>query len=145
MRSFPAITLAIVLGAAPALAQSPCGASSDCAEGLRCVKNACVDEATYKASLKAPGEMTGPGEENVQPFIGAAVGAALPAVVNTTGVGFQFSLRAGIFVKRFQLQVEASPMATAVLGVSPDALVLFDAVASCGYLLRLSDMVSWVF
>lgn len=136
---------AITLSATPAFADGPCQARSDCASNQRCVKNACVDEATYEASKPTPAvdEQRLQDDENVRPYVAGAIGGILPAISNGVGVGPQLSLRAGILTHGFQFGVDISP-ASGLFGLTSAPLYMLEVAGTVGYLIPITDQVSWI-
>jgi hypothetical protein len=142
MRSL-ALAIAIALTSAHAFAQSgaPCNARSDCG-GQRCLRNTCVDEAAFAADQRRE-PIGAAGDRRVRPFVGGAFGGVLPALWYTAGTGVELAIRGGIQIRNFQFQVEVAP-ATGIFGMAEKGYYVFGAAASVGYLIPISDMVSWV-
>ncbi len=122
-----------------------CGAHADCKAGLRCSKNACVAEQSFQSEReheRAPRVTL--GKDQTFGYAGAAIGFSLPTIWGSGGEGFQLAARLGVVFGPVQLQLEVSPGSTALVNETPNALGLFDAVASIGFYIPLSDMVSWL-
>jgi hypothetical protein len=143
VRPVALVAFALVLTAAHARAQT-CAAHADCQEGLRCLKGACVTEQTFDASR--PRDSGLPTHEPLRWYLGAALGGGLPVwMVNyTAGVSAQASIRGGILIDHFQVQVDVSPVSTVVAGLSSTAYPMSELTGTVGYLIPISDMVSWM-
>ncbi len=119
----------------------PCGARADCADGLHCVANVCVDAATFESRTSEAASSGNWG------FVGGAIGFLFPAVVGQyggAGEGAQLSLRLGVVLADvFQLQLDLAP-ATVIGNAMPSAIGMFEAAATVGVLIPISDEVSWI-
>lgn len=122
-----------------------CEAASQCNERLRCVSNVCVDEImrwalTYEASQPPDTHRS----DAAHGYVGFALGASLPAFWSTWGESVQLSLHAGVLIGGFQFQIEVTP-AMPLFGLNSSTMGLVDVTGTAGYLVPLSDMVSWIF
>jgi hypothetical protein len=144
---------AVVAAAGPADAQQlrakgeACAARSDCRVGLRCLRYQCVDEDTFTgaqdaAAKKRKGHST--KGNDTYTYTGGFVGGILPAFANNFGEGAVFAMRIGAVVSGAQFQLEIAPATTVLAGMTNSPMALADAVASIGYLIPISDMVSWI-
>jgi hypothetical protein len=140
------LTAALVVATQPAIADEhglgePCGARADCREGLRCLRNACVDDDTFAAARAMESAQDG---ASFRGYIGASLGAMLPVVSSSTaGEGAQPAFHAGLLNERYHLQLQLE-VAAAYVANLPTATGLFDAVGTIGYQAPISDMVGWI-
>lgn len=148
MRFVIPTTIALIAVSPSAFAQPKvCAARSDCPAPLRCLQNTCVDEATFLASQTEESRRDKIAFSQTEPtrgFIGFALGGVLPVVWSNVGTGGQFAMRLGVLVDghgQFELDIGAA----AIGGLSQSAAGSVDVVGTAGYLLPLSDMVSWIF
>ena len=121
---------------------SPCGARTDCHDGLHCVDKVCVDEEAFLSRSQD-------GVSNTtRVYLGGAIGGFLPAYSGegALGEGVQFAWRFGVLIAgHFQLQLEVSPLSTALFKLAPNPVGVFEVTGTAGYLIPISDMVSWMF
>ena len=117
-----------------------CHATSECAEGLRCVDNVCTDEATLATKLRATTNEPPitPWFHGVRGFLGATLGAALTA---PPVAELQFALRVGVIFNGLQLMLEASPGTTLFVGPSFGGL---DVTANIGGVFPITRTFAWV-
>ncbi len=133
----------------PALALSPldgkCAARADCMDGLRCVRNVCVGETTYR-ELRDDAETDPRGDSNTtHAYVGGVLGAALPAFFVSAGEAYQLALRVGLLLDgHAQFQLEVSPASTVLVNETSSAYGFFDVVGSVGYLIPITPMASWI-
>lgn len=153
MRRCVGVLVALVLAAGPARAQTAggigdtCGARADCNEGLRCFKNRCVEGDAFKSALRDPYS-----HDVTRPYVGVSFGAMLPVIWNNFGEGASVAVSVGALIAgHIQIQLEVSPSSTVLTNLTSevaangaDALALVDAVGMVGYLIPISDMVSWI-
>jgi hypothetical protein len=139
----------IALALAPALARADdrslgeaCASHSDCRAGLRCLRDVCESDAAYASErLKAGGDF----DKGTMGYVGFTFGGGLPTIWNAVGESGQVAVHVGaLFEGHVQLQLEVSPATTVYGGLNNVALGSFDAVGTVGYLVPISDMVSWI-
>jgi hypothetical protein len=135
------VALASMIFLAPlvAHAEGHCDSRADCPTSLygqlHCVHNTCVSEVESVAVKE---------NEETRGYFGVTLGAMLPTIWNNVGEGAQLSARLGLFTSFLQLQVEVSPGATVLGGLSSQAMGIFEASATIAFLPRISDMVYWL-
>ncbi len=116
-----------------------CSARADCGEWLRCVRNVCVDVEALKSS-----RWNDPtANEGTHFLLGGALGASLPTIWGSAGEGFEFGMRFGALLNghvQFELEVEPGT----VVNTTSSVIRMFDVVATAGYLIPMSSMVSWI-
>ncbi len=145
---FAVPTAVALLALSPSAFAQPtaCGARSDCPARLRCLQNVCVDEDTFRAAQpdeRRRDKLAFTHTEPTRAFIGFALGGVLPVVWNNVGTGGQFAMRVGVLVEghaQFELEVGAA----AIGGLAPSAAGSVDVVGMIGYLVPISDTVSWI-
>jgi hypothetical protein len=129
-----------------------CRSRSDC-DPMRCLRNTCVDQATFLAERAVANMSTlePKPDESARVFFGGAFGAPLPVVWNSqVGVGLQAAARFGVLVSHVQFQLEVSPASTVLFGVNgkngvPDKpMGMFEAAATVAYLVPLNPYASWI-
>lgn len=147
MRLALPIAIALLAMSPSAFAQpKACAARSDCPAPLRCLQNVCVNESTFLAAQPEESRRDKIAFSHTEPtraFIGWALGGVLPVVWNTVGTGGQFAMRVGVLVEghgQFELEIGAA----AIGGLTQSAAGSVDVVGMMGYLVPLSDMVSWI-
>jgi hypothetical protein len=100
-----------------------------------------VDEASFHPT---PVRVREDEDEPFRPYLAGALGGFLPVIWGNGGAGAQLSVRGGAIIQKVvQIQLEVSPVTTLIAGTSSSAFSMFEAVASIGYLIPMSDMVSW--
>ena len=140
------ILVALLAASQPARAQTTggigdtCDARADCNEGLRCFKNRCVDREAFRSASRDPYS-----RDVTRPYVGMSFGAMVPVIWNNVGEGASFAVSVGALIAgHVQLQLEASPSTTVLTNLTQQALPLVDVVGTAGYLVPISDMVSWI-
>ncbi len=118
-----------------------CRARVDCAEGFRCLENVCVDHATYESSRPHD---TVDADSAFRFYVGAVIGPSIPTTWGNWGEGVQLAVHVGALYERVQFQLEVSPGSTLITNVSSSPLGMFEVAGTIGYLIRISDMVSWL-
>lgn len=144
MRS--ALAFAVIATATPALAQGShgsigdhCEARDGCSSDLRCVKNVCSGEGDLVTA-------THPLDQGVQGLVGASIGGSIPMELNGVwGESTQASFRLGILLGgHAQFELDVSPGTTILTYLAPNVLGMFEAAATMGYLVPISDEISWI-
>jgi hypothetical protein len=81
-----------------------------------------------------------------QAFVGATLGASLPALWYQAGTAEQLALRIGFVLSGIQVQLEVSPGTTVMTNVftASSAVGLFDVAGSVGALIPITDAVFWI-
>jgi hypothetical protein len=65
--------------------------------------------------------------------------------IGSFGEAFQLALRAGILIDgRVQIEADVSPVTTVMLNVATQAIPMFEAVGTIGYLAEISPEISWI-
>lgn len=121
----------------------PCRGRWQCRPENRCLRNICVSAATFLQ--EKPESAASPDGMSANRFyLGGAFGSVLPGLWRGDGaVGFQASLRFGVILNHFQLQIDVSPGGTVIDTRRP--IAMFEAAATAGYLIPMNDIMSWVF
>jgi hypothetical protein len=129
----------------PGSSGAACHARSDCDTGLRCLRNACVNETTF-IELRTPDvPITPVKDERARGYFGGALGFSVPALwLGNVGEGLQASLRLGVIFRHFQFQLDVSPGSTALFNVQPAPVGMFESTGTIGYLIPMNDLVSWI-
>jgi hypothetical protein len=134
-----AIASMIFLAPLVAHAEGHCDSRADCPASLygqlHCVQNTCVSDIESVAAKD---------NEETRGYFGVTLGAAFPTIWGNFGEGAQLSARLGMFTGPVQLQIEISPGSTIFAGQGPQAMGMFEASATIGFLPRISDMVYWL-
>ena len=117
-----------------------CLATSQCAEGLRCVEHVCRDEATIAKLPSTPTkeQPITPWFHGARGFVGATLGGAATAPLS---VELQLALRAGVIWNGLQLMIEVSPGTTLFVPYTFGAL---DVTANVGGVLPITRAFAWI-
>jgi hypothetical protein len=141
------IPVAVVLASQTTYAQErnvgePCGARADCHDGLRCLRNVCVDEATFDSFTALQSRNDQLGAPGFRGYVGGSFGGMLPVSWGQIGVGVQPAVQVGVLNEHHvELQLQVSGAYLAGLGTPTAA---FDAVGTVGYLAPLNPWVGWI-
>ena len=101
------------------------------------IGSARADETSYVPDAKFHG------------YVGASVAGVLPGIWQSTGVGGEVTVRAGVISDVVQIDFSVSPgssvlaNANGCCGGSVPPIVFFRGDASAAYLIKLSDLVYW--
>ncbi len=144
------VAVCLVFAARAALAEEPsdigepCRAASDCDDDLRCLRNVCVDEVTFRSWRD---ERTNEREREAalpKGYVGGVLGAGPAYVFGQFGGSVQAAIRGGALLDGLDLQIEVSPATTLLASLDTGPSLMLEAAGSVGYLIPMSPVASWV-